>query len=146
MLSQEKARLTGIAEVCAIKDGLSALRWKDEDGPPGYEPYRNCLPVYKEKSSGPYPGLQNIGRTCFLNAIFQCLVHLGPLRMRLVQASVASCTDLGKSVKKFFKEYEEHKWVTMSPIEAVRDFFLSSEAVAKGIRAGVQQDAVLVTW
>ena len=62
--------------------------------------------------------------------------------MRLVESPSVSCTDLGKSVKKFLEEYKEHKYVTMSPIEALRDFFLSPEAVNKGIRPGVQQDAV----
>ena len=73
--SLEMNRIQHLVRECAEIPQLHGLRWgRVADIMP--QPYRN-------NAQGQFPGLRNLGNTCFLNAVCQCFVHVSSLRQRL---------------------------------------------------------------
>ena len=101
-----------------------------------WHPPHLILPQLKPR--GPYPGLRNLGNTCFLNAILQCFAHVAPLRKALEDTPPDGSLALHVSVHGFIHAYTRQDFGVLSPVETVKDFFLSWQV---GI-PGDQQDAV----
>ena len=74
-VSLELNRFHHLVRECARIPELHDLRW---------DPVSDIVPQpYGRSANGPFPGLRNLGNSCFLNAVIQCFVHVSSLRQRL---------------------------------------------------------------
>ena len=64
-------------------------KWCDDHLPPGrlQHPVRPTL-CRLAGGKNPYPGMSNLGNTCYLNAPLQCLLHCGAARKALLDMTV----------------------------------------------------------
>ena len=141
--SLEMNRIQHLVRECAEIPQLHGLRWsRVADIMP--QPYRN-------NAQGQFPGLRNLGNTCFLNAVCQCFVHVSSLRQRLRAPGailpLLPRQDLALSMERFMCDYVGQSFTVLSPIDVVKDFFLSwcSARPWEELLAGLQHDAVEAT-
>ena len=142
-VSLEIHRVHALVQECALIPELHGLRWA---------PVSDLLPQpYGKSAHGPFPGLRNLGNTCFLNAVCQCFLHVAPLRQRLRAPDAVRPhlprEELALSFERFVGEYIKPAFATLSPIDIVKDFFLSwrSARPLEAMLAGEQHDAVEAT-
>ena len=82
-VSLEINRVHMCALECATIPELHGLRWAHVS---------DILPrPYGKSACGPFPGLRNLGNTCFLNAVCQCLLHVPRLRRCLREPGAVRC-------------------------------------------------------
>ena len=142
-LSLEMDRIQHLIRKCAEIPQLHGLRWSR---------VTDITPQpYGKSAQEPFPGLRNLGNTCFLNAVCQCFVHVSSLRQRLRAPDailpLLPRQDLALSMERFVLEYVEQSFAILSPVDVVKDFFLSwcSARPLEELLAGVQHDAVEAT-
>ena len=99
---------------------------------------RVALPHDVRTLQNDFPGFRNLGNTCFLNAVLQCMFHCGPLAADLLHAPMISGI-VERTVRDVFAEYiaaDDSTVDVIAPIDVVHE--LQRHV---GFRLGRQQDA-----
>ena len=94
--------------------------------------------VSRQSASAPnaYTGFRNLGNTCYLNVIFQALIHCLPFREAILQMQSQPGT-LARSLQKLMHQCLSEQWAALMPLETVTSFF----EVAPEFHDGCQHDA-----
>ncbi len=153
-LKEASAHSTNIAYCMEINSVRALIRACERDaGLHGlrFEPIRDLLPITVQQAPlCPYPGLRNLGNTCFLNAICQCIVHTTPLRMYYQGTASTRAllpdSSLADAFRDFVGRYLSQKFSVWNPLAVVKAFFHSHNGTIhqQQLAPGMQQDAVEV--
>ena len=57
-----------------------------------------------DNNANAFPGMQNLGNTCWLNVLIQCVLHVSPLR-HIISAQDANSTDIRRALRRIACDY-----------------------------------------
>ena len=57
-----------------------------------------------DNNANAFPGMRNLGNTCWLNALIQCVLHVPPLR-RMISAQVSTLNDIRRAIRRVACDY-----------------------------------------
>ena len=121
----------------------------------GFDPESEGQP--EPQKHQPYPGLINLGNTCYLGAVVQCLLHSGPVRTRLLsltnaaadgaavalfKADLQSLSDAMVNGVSVADHEERVKFDTYSPHSLLDGFLALRSQEKRPLRLGGQHDAL----
>jgi len=139
--SADMGRCRSLLQECRSDPRLNGLR---------YGPAEHLMPIsVRQKRLFPYTGLRNLGNTCFLNAICQCIVHVPPLREYYKCAAAFGLLPdraLADSMHRLVQQCSAKRFSIWCPLEIVKDFFIKhNESYRRQMLGpGMQQDATEV--
>ena len=85
-------------------------------------------------------GFANLGNTCYLNAVTQCLLHCRPFRHDLEATQQGGASFIGDKLKALFEVYKDGT-ATRSQVRPRLLAFIAQVLRQTGFAGGIQQDA-----